>query len=143
MHRYSVFGTILFALILLLGCGSKEEKIKVTGTVKLDETNLQIGLVRFESEVNKEEFTSAQIMPDGTFTVYAITPGKYRVAVKTSIFASMAVASKMQAKRNVIVGKMKGRFRAVSPKYENANTSGLVVEVEDGKSIDLVLKSGK
>lgn len=144
MHRYyCVFGFLLVAVFVTTGCGGGDKEIKITGTAKLDGSNLQMGLIRFEPRDSKERTPSTQIMTDGTFTVYAIKPGKYKVAVKTSPFAGAAAAKgKRIGGRVITIAEQKGEFRAVPKKYEDAGSSGLVVEVKAGEPVNLELKSG-
>lgn len=127
------------ALVLLLalcpggGCGRREATgIDVSGTARLDGAPLEMGMVVF-APVGGGESKAGTIQPDGVFKLYSITPGRYRVAVQTSMFAGMA-ASADKARRSgdgkpVSIREVPGTFRAVPKRLEDPATSDVEVEV--------------
>jgi hypothetical protein len=96
-------------------------------------------MVVFEPDGGGEAKTG-QIVPAGTFTLYSIKPGSYRVAVRTSMFAAMGGNAPKVAGKPITIGQVQGRFKAVPARYENAKSSGLCVEVKQGETISLELR---
>jgi len=139
---------ILVALVALVGCGQQGTQLKgiqATGTATLDGTPLEMGLIVFEPEGGGES-SSSQITKDGSFKLYDIMPGRYKVAVMTSMYSGMAAQGKKAAAtagegRPVAVRDLEGTLRAVPAKTEKAATSGLVAEVKAGQPITIAIDS--
>ena len=103
-----------------------------------------MGLIVFEPEGGGES-SSSQITKDGSFKLYDIKPGRYKVAVVTSMYAGMAAQGKKAAAtagdgRPVAVRDLEGTVRSVPAKTEKAETSGLVAEVKAGEPIAIAIK---
>jgi len=145
-----------FAPLLLLlavvapsgGCapsgGAPTGGIQVTGRATLDGTPLEMGLVVLEPEAGGQS-ASGQIDRAGSFTVYDVKPGRYRAAVQTAMFAGMQAQAKKAAAtagegRPVAVRGLEGTFRAVPAKFEKPATSGVTVEVEAGRPLEIALQ---
>jgi hypothetical protein len=139
---------ILLALVAVVGCGQQGTQLKgiqATGTATLDGTPLEMGLIVFEPEGGGES-SSSQITKDGSFKLYDIKPGRYKVAVMTSMYAGMADQEKKAAAtagpgRPVAVRDLEGTLRKVPAKTEKAETSGLVAEVKAGQPITIAIDS--
>jgi hypothetical protein len=144
MTRYAPAIVLLFVCsFLLVGCSEKTDApIEAAGTVQLDGTNLEMGMVVFAPEAGGES-KSGQIVKDGTFKLYAISPGKYRVAVQTAMFAGLAAPRPTPPAGGPAISmrEIDGKFQAVPRKYESPETSGLIVEVRLGERIRLELSS--
>lgn len=98
------------------------------------------GLVVLEP-VGGGEGPSGSIQPDGSLTIYNAKPGRYRVAVKTSMFAAMTNAANAArgGSQPVTMREIQGTFRAVPQAVENPQTSGIEVEVAAGKPLEIVV----
>jgi hypothetical protein len=134
-------------LVALTGCGPQGTALKgieATGTATLDGTPLEMGLIVFEPEGGGES-SSSQITNDGSFKLYDIKPGRYKVAVLTSMYAGMAAQGKKAAAgagegRPVAVRGLDGTLRAVPAKTEKTDTSGLTAEVKAGQPITIAIE---
>jgi nucleoid-associated protein YgaU len=134
---------------MLVGCGPRgtpSKGIQATGTATLDGTPLEMGLVVLEPEGGGES-ASGQIAKDGSFKLYDVKPGRYKVAVQTAMFAGMAAQGKKASAgagdgRPVAVRNLDGTLRPVPAKFEKAATSGLSVEIKAGQpvTIDIIGK---
>lgn len=118
--------------------------IQASGKATLDGTPLEMGLVVLEPEAGGET-ASGQIDRTGSFTVYDVKPGRYRVAVQTAMFAGMQAQAKKAAAtagegRPVAVRGLDGTFRAVPAKFEKPATSGIVVDVQADRPIEVTLQ---
>lgn len=134
-------------VVPLVGCGQQGTQLKgiqATGTATLDGVPLEMGLIVFEPEGGGES-SSSQITKDGSFKLYDIKPGRYKVAVMTSMYAGMAdqgkkAAAKAGEGRPVAVRDLEGTVRAVPAKTEKAATSGLTAEVKAGQPITIAIE---
>ena len=118
--------------------------IQASGKASLDGTPLEMGLVVLEPEAGGET-ASGQIDRTGSFTVYDVKPGRYRVAVQTAMFAGMQAQAKKAAAtagdgRPVAVRGLDGTFRAVPAKFEKPATSEIVVDVQADRPIEVTLQ---
>lgn len=118
--------------------------IQASGKATLDGTPLEMGLVVLEPEAGGET-ASGQIDRTGSFTVYDVKPGRYRVGVQTAMFAGMQAQAKKAAAtagdgRPVAVRGLDGTFRAVPAKFEKPATSGIVVDVQAERPIEVTLQ---
>lgn len=138
---------LLVALVALVGCGPQGTQLKgiqASGTATLDGEPLEMGLIVFEPEGGGES-SSSQITKDGSFKLYDIKPGRYKVAVVTSMYAGMAAQGKKAAAaagpdRPVAVRDLEGTVRAVPAKTEKTATSGLTAEVKAGQPITIAIE---
>lgn len=145
MRFPTVFSVV--ALVAILGCspqGTALKGIEATGTATLDGTPLEMGLIVFEPEGGGES-SSSQITKDGTFKLYDVKPGRYKVAVLTSMYAGMASQGKKAAAtagegRPVAVRELDGTLRPVPAKTEKTETSGLTAEVKAGQPITIAIE---
>ena len=97
--RFAPALVVIPVVFALVGCGrqgTRLEGIQATGTATLDGEPLEMGLIVFEPEGGGES-SSSQITKDGSFKLYDIKPGRYKVAVKTSMYAGMADQGKKAA----------------------------------------------
>jgi hypothetical protein len=80
---------VLIACVGLLGCGSKNpvNRLPVSGTVKLDDTPLDQGLIQFEPPQGAEKAVNASApINNGTFVLPAeggLLPGPYKVSISS------------------------------------------------------------
>ena len=138
---------LLPVLVALVGCGQQGTQLKgiqASGAATLDGEPLEMGLIVFEPEGGGES-SSSQITKDGSFKLYDIKPGRYKVAVVTSMYAGMAAQGKKAAAtagdgRPVAVRDLEGTVRSVPAKTEKALTSGLVAEVKAGEPITIAIQ---
>jgi hypothetical protein len=146
-HLIDIAATLLLGLacVAATGCASRPDVgIDTTGSVRLDGTPLEMGMVVF-APADGGESRSGTVQTDGTFCLYAIKPGRYRVGVQTSMFAGMAAAAdKARAagdSRPFSMREVKGTFRAVAKKVEDPQTSGLELDVQPGAALVIDLSS--
>lgn len=146
-HLVDLAATLLIGLacVTATGCGSRPDVgIDTAGSVRLNGTPLEMGMVVF-SPVDGGESRSGTVQTDGTFRLYAIKPGRYRVAVQTSMFAGMAAAADRARaggdSQPVSMRELKGTFRAVAKKIEDPQTSGLEFDVQPGSALVIDLSS--
>lgn len=133
------------ACVTATGCGSRPDVgIDTSGAVRLDGAPLEMGMVVF-APVDGGESRSGTVQTDGTFRLYAIKPGRYRVGVQTSMFAGMAAAAEKARtggdSQPVSMRELKGTFRAVAKKVEDPQTSGLELDVKPGAPLEIDLSS--
>jgi hypothetical protein len=128
--------------LMLVGCGESSglQGIDVPGTITLDGQPLDMGMVVLEPEKGGEN-RATQITPGGKFTVYGVVPGRYKVSVKTSMYARVASQQTVGGKAITRATQQQGTFRAVPAKFEDLNTSNLSAEVKPDEPITLELKS--
>ena len=130
----------------LAGCGrTASVGIDTTGTARLDGKPLEMGMVVL-APVEGGESHSGTIQKDGSFRLYAIRPGRYRVAVQTSMVAGMAAAAEKArgagGGQPVSMRELEGTFRAVPKALEEPSTSRLEVVVEPGVPVVIDAASG-
>jgi hypothetical protein len=135
----------LCLLVALVGCGGQTTVgIDTTGTARLDGTALDMGMVVF-TPAGGGEAHSGTIQKDGSFRLHAIPPGRYRVAVQTSMYAGMAAAAEKArgggGGQPVSMRELEGTFRAVPKKLEDPTTSGIEVDVRPGAPVAIDAKS--
>jgi hypothetical protein len=71
------------ALALVAGCSASDDRVEVTGTVKLKGTPLKNGTVSF-APLEGQKFGATATIADGDFSIakeVGLTPGKYLVRV--------------------------------------------------------------
>jgi hypothetical protein len=151
-HTPALTLALLFAPAVA-GCGSAggggrddAYEAEVRGTVTLDGTPLEMGMVKFEGEGGATGM--ATIREDGTFVSAGKVPsGKVRVAVQTSHLAGIVKAAGGGARGGAVKAKggppiaiPPGTFRPVPRKYEDPNTSGLVFELKRGSNAPLTIE---
>jgi len=145
--RFQSVSCIVALVALFGGCSSQGTALKgieATGTATLDGKPLEMGLIVFEPEGGGES-SSSQITKDGTFKLYDVKPGRYKVAVLTSMYAGMASQGKKAAAtagegRPVAVRELDGTLRPVPAKTEKTETSGLTAEVKAGQPITIAIE---
>lgn len=125
--------SLLLAAALCGACGRPAAVgVDTAGTARLDGAPLEMGMVVL-TPVEGGESKAGTIQPDGSFRLYAIVPGRYRVAIQTSMFAGMAASADKARSTGggqpVSMRDMQGTFRAVPKRLENPATSGLEVDV--------------
>ncbi len=148
LRRSLAMVSLLLAFVAQVGCGQQGTQLKgiqAVGTATLDGTPLEMGLIVFEPEGGGES-SSSQITKDGSFKLYDIKPGRYKVAVMTSMYAGMAAQEKKAAAtagpgRPVAVRDLEGTLRPVPAKTEKTATSGLFAEVKAGQPMTIAIDS--
>jgi hypothetical protein len=110
------------ALTLLAGCGKPTKKIvTVTGTVTYNGQQLKSGIVKFLAP--NGDFATANIGPDGQFTMTDVVPGEQKVGyVSGPTSAGSSDGSK---------GAAAEKGGAVPAKFGDPQTSGVTVNVPD------------
>jgi len=121
-RRFPQISLLLFgAFVALPGCGQSEKLYPVSGKVTLGGAPLSMGIVSLVPDAGNatKAHPSASIGTDGTYNVTTngktgAPAGKYKVAVTTMVppGADSTVTPV-----------------AINPKYNNADTSGLLFEV--------------
>ncbi len=106
---------------------------KVSGTVKLDGKPVDAGIITVMDD--KGHSCSTQIEDGGTFTLNNAPIGKVYVGVNT-----MAVKGQAMMNNANMKGKSRERIVDVPAKYLEPKQSGIVKEIEAGKSLDIELK---
>ncbi|MDR3232559.1 MAG: hypothetical protein LBT46_02640 [Planctomycetaceae bacterium] len=128
---------ITFTLLLLAaGCSGK---VSLTGKVTFSDDGAPVtyGFIMFESA---KESLRAKINLDGTYAAGSLSqndgvlPGQYRVRLIFTDVANPDAKPAGKAKDGEESGGYvpQGRIRTIDPKYEQATTSGLVVDVKGG-----------
>lgn len=139
---YSCFklSMVVMTAAFCAGCGpTGQEKVDVNGQATLDGQPLEIGMVLL-APIDGGPQVSSDLRVGGVFTVYAIEPGEYRVAVNTSMYAGMAAAgSENRSGRPMPMRQLEGTFLQVPEKYESVDSSGLTVTVKEGEGLLLNL----
>jgi hypothetical protein len=115
--------TLLTALALLAGCSKPTKKmVIVTGTVTYNGQQLKSGIVKFVAP--NGDFATANIGPDGQFTMTDVVPGEQKVAyVGGPASSGSSDGSKGGATEKPV---------AVPAKFGDPQTSGVTVTVPDG-----------
>jgi hypothetical protein len=143
------------ALGLAVGCSRPASVgIDIGGTARIDGTPLEMGMVVF-APIEGGESRLGAIQSDGSFRLYAIKPGRYRVGVQTSMFAE-AAAEAAKAGRAAAANaggpadgrkpllstrEIKGTFRAVPKRFEDSLTSGIELDVGPGAALAIEVSS--
>ncbi len=140
MHSCFQLSLVVVTAALCAGCGpNAQEQIDVNGQATLNGQPLEIGMVLL-APVEGGPQVSSDLRVGGVFTVYAVKPGEYRVAVNTSMYAGMAAAGKeSRGGRAMPMRKLEGTFLQVPEKYESVDSSGLTVTVGEGEGLQLNL----
>ena len=132
---------LLFVLFVAVGCG---DKVQLRGTITFadDGEPLPFGSVMFESSTH---FSQGRIKPDGTYVVGTdhesdgIHPGTYRVTVVGTDLSESRVSGQ---EGNQTFQEI--RMRQIHERYEDANTSGLTVEVDRStRTFDIQLERAR
>ncbi len=138
--RLSLF-LLMFVSLLSAGCGGDTlETVTVSGTVTIDGTPLDNGVVRFvPTDTDKGRLATGAIKEGGKFELATagstgVLEGDYKVTVE-----SMKITPDVPQKdRELGIG---GKESAIPKKYNSAETSGLTEKVDGAKTITLDLKS--
>jgi hypothetical protein len=140
--KHTITITLFIVTLMLAGCSGK---VSLTGKVTFSDDGAPVtyGIIMFESA---KESLRAKIKPDGTYVAGSLSqndgvaPGEYRVRL---IFTDIAnpKAKPAAAKEGDESGGyvLQKRQRLLDPKYEQATTSGLVVNVKGGTVYDFTV----
>src|SRR5262245_20911883 len=120
----------------LAGCGGGPPptgEVYGTVTVKQGENMKPVtaGVVKFFPEAGGQPVTTA-LGPDGTYRATGIPVGRAKVAIETLPFKDLTPPPPAIAKQ---LGGPRTRYVPIPPKYEQPDSSGLTVEVEQGKKL--------
>lgn len=126
------------------GCGGGRDGVRIEGSVTLDGAPLPAAMIVFTN--SQGESRSAEVKPDGSFSMTELLTGDYEVAVKTSQFKPARVArppvSSPKGGSPVGSGSAETTYVAIPTKYENPKTSGLKVTVDKPRDdIEIKLES--
>lgn len=132
-RELAAFRIVCFALLgmIAVGCGPRDigGRVRVSGRVLYDGKALPVGTVLFAPESNRNAGV-AKIDTAGRFSTLLL-PGKYVVVVRASNGADT-----MDKDGNFIQANS-----LIPVKYNDANTSGLSVDVAPGmKPVEFVLE---
>jgi hypothetical protein len=123
----------VLVLVAVVGCGNRNEPVKVAGTVTVDGTPLEYGIVNFLRPESKAAAAGGSIQ-DGKFAL-AVPPGSYRV----TITGTRKVAGKVEKSE---MGDEAAVEPVVPTKY--SQDSPLTAEVTgDGKELTFALEGIK
>jgi hypothetical protein len=82
-----MFGAVVaISLLLFAGCGSRSDRLAVTGEVKLDGAPLDDGSIRLTSTGSGKLFASGAMIQNGKFQIpqeKGLPPGTYRVEISS------------------------------------------------------------
>jgi hypothetical protein len=119
------------ALALAAGCGKPTKKmVTVTGTVTHDGHQLKSGIIKFVAP--NGDFATANINPDGQFTMTDVVPGEQKVGYASG---PVSVGSSDGSK------SAPGKAVNVPAKFGDPQTSGVTVTVPDaGGAVTVELK---
>lgn len=132
MRRPTFIAFCLAIVPLLSGCGSGPRLYPVTGKVTLDGAPVAGAAVTFVPDPAKGNtlkiIATGQSGPDGTFTLKTegdagAPAGWYQVSVMTRMSGMMT-------------GSADARAQAINPRFEQAATSGIAVEVVAAPAAD-------
>lgn len=125
--------SIVFLLLLTLGCGSG--RVKVTGSVTFDDgTPLTVGIVVFSGPSTE---ASGELDAKGRYTLGefkpgdGVMPGKYKVFI-----ANAAIVEVVDEGRDRVAVPS---IPLIDAKFEAAGTSGLSCEVVKKTTFDIVV----
>jgi hypothetical protein len=134
---------VLFAVLLLSGCGSREGH--VSGKVTLDGKPLGRAQLRFHHEDDKNELpVAAATGEEGLYRVIGfqgdtIPPGKYRITVVRMVLRD----GTMPEGEKILEAEARGWLRNHLPKtYEDVATTPFQAEIRPGdNTVNLELKT--
>ena len=133
--------TLLLALATLLaaGCG-RPTRASVSGTVTYKNQPVGVGRVTFHFDKNQSP--SAELKPDGSYTLTDVPVGEAKVTVEAVDFSRMAGATAAPKGTPVIPDSSpKGKFVRVPDKYKSPASSQLSFPVKGGsQQIDIPLQ---
>jgi hypothetical protein len=151
MCRYLVSFGCLAAALLLTGCGGgRPGTAAVSGTVTVKGRPVTAGTVLFVA-ADDSESASAELSPEGTYTMPAAPVGEVKVAVQTAAFRYRpVVAPGARPPRGVsasipqyqpVDNHVGTVYVPVPARYELPSTSGLTLTVKEGpQTLDIALQ---
>ena len=133
MIRHTV--PLVAALALLTGCGPPTKKVvTVEGTVTYKGQQLKSGIVKFVAP--NGDFATANVRPDGTFSMTDVVPGEQKVG-----YVGGPMSSGSSDGSAAPGGAAAKAAAAVPPKFGDPQTSGVTVTVLDaGGAVTVELK---
>jgi hypothetical protein len=133
--RTTVFGAIVATA--LVGCGKDPPAIAtLQGTVSLGAKPVTAGIVSVRSE-DGVTLASAEIRPDGTYSVVGVPVGAVRLRVETSGCRMI----EPEPGRGTAGPKRNPLHVAIPKRYEAFDTSGLTATIGgSGSTLDIVLE---
>jgi hypothetical protein len=85
-HRRFLATFLAMLLLFFAGCGSRSDRLAVSGAVTLDGAPLDVGSIRLTSTGNGKLFASGAMIQNGKFHVpqeKGLPPGTYRVEISS------------------------------------------------------------
>jgi hypothetical protein len=85
-HRRQLGAFLPMLLLLFAGCGSRSDRLAVSGEVTLDGAAVDAGSIHLTSTGNGKLFASGTMIQNGTFHIpqeKGLPPGKYRVEISS------------------------------------------------------------
>lgn len=85
-HQVFLAPLLTIAAIGFIGCGARSDRLKVTGSVKLNGVPLNEGSIRLSSVGTEKLFASGAMIQNGEFTVpqeKGLPPGTYAVEISS------------------------------------------------------------
>jgi hypothetical protein len=149
-YRYLVLFSCLAAAALLAGCGKgRPATAAVSGTVTIRGRPVTAGTVLFVA-ADGTQSASAELSPEGTYTMPAAPVGPVRVAVQTATFRyRRVVPAGLKPPPGVNASSPQYRpvdrragtvYVPIPARYESPDQSGLSLTVERGQqTLDIAL----
>lgn len=135
--RISVIASVVLSCLMLAGCNPSTPKGLVgKGKVTLDGTPMTRGEVVFKNE--QGVIRQGTIQADGTFSVPDIAPGNYSVGLTISQYGEDDYDVGNKGQKSL---KKSAKPINLPAKLEKPETSGVNVEVADGKEITVTFVS--
>jgi hypothetical protein len=127
--------TLITVTLIIAGCGSK---VSLTGKITFADNGepLTRGVIFFTAGTS---MAHATIQPDGTFKAGSVSNTDGLVKGQYSVRIALADTSDPDFKHVPDSGLPEHRLHLIDPKYEQAATSGLVVDVKGSTVYDFTV----
>jgi hypothetical protein len=143
VHRRFLATFLAMLLLLFAGCGSRSDRLAVSGAVKLDGAPLDEGSIRLTSTGNGKLFASGAMIENGKFHVpqeKGLPPGTYRVEISSPDTKAPLVVYKGAPGEPALPPTAPER---IPPEY-NSNSKQTIEVTKDGENqykFDIVRRS--
>ncbi len=116
-------------VVVFAGCGKRPPPAgDVSGKVTVGGKPVTAGVVKFFPDAGEPVETS--LGPDGAYRATGVPAGRSKVAIETLQFKNLTQPPPAIAKQ---LGGPRAKYVPIPAKYEKPDTSGLSVDVRDGK----------